>query len=69
MQTNKDKAFCCLHHHLERVLIPLLAESLLIVINLKCSVFLSCNLGFVFPMLQLEQNYLIFPVARSAQTQ
>jgi len=36
MQTNKDKAFRCLHYHLGRVLIPLLAESLL-----SCNVYLS----------------------------
>jgi len=36
MQTNKDKAFRCLHYHLGRVLTPLLEESLL-----SCNVYLS----------------------------
>ena len=36
MQTNKGKAFRCLHYHLGWVLIPLLAESLL-----SCNVYLS----------------------------
>jgi len=36
MQTNKDKAFRCLHYHLGWVLIPLLAESIL-----SCNLYLS----------------------------
>jgi len=36
MQTNKDKAFRCLHYHLGWVLIPLLTESVL-----SCNVYLS----------------------------